>query len=60
MLNVVHGGVDTVNFLCDDKNVKAISFVGSDHAGKHIYERGTKNGKRVQANLGNNQEYGLG
>ena len=52
MLNVVHGGVDTVNFLCDDANVKAISFVGSDQAGKHIYERGTKNGKRVQANLG--------
>jgi malonate-semialdehyde dehydrogenase (acetylating)/methylmalonate-semialdehyde dehydrogenase len=52
VLNVVHGGVDTVNFLCDDKNVKAISFVGSDQAGKHIYERGTKNGKRVQANLG--------
>jgi malonate-semialdehyde dehydrogenase (acetylating)/methylmalonate-semialdehyde dehydrogenase len=24
----------------------------SDHAGKYIYERGTKNGKRVQANLG--------
>jgi malonate-semialdehyde dehydrogenase (acetylating)/methylmalonate-semialdehyde dehydrogenase len=52
VLNVVHGGVDTVNFLCDDPNVKAISFVGSDQAGKYIHARGSKNGKRVQANLG--------
>jgi malonate-semialdehyde dehydrogenase (acetylating)/methylmalonate-semialdehyde dehydrogenase len=51
-LNIIHGGVDTVNFLCDDPNVKAISFVGSDHAGKYIYNRGSQNGKRVQANLG--------
>ncbi|KAJ3413582.1 Methylmalonate-semialdehyde dehydrogenase [acylating] mitochondrial [Chytridiales sp. JEL 0842] len=52
VLNVIHGGVDTVNFICDDPNTKAISFIGSDHAGKYIFERGTKNGKRVQANLG--------
>jgi malonate-semialdehyde dehydrogenase (acetylating)/methylmalonate-semialdehyde dehydrogenase len=51
-LNVVHGGVDTVNFLCDAPAIKAISFVGSDLAGKHIYMRGSANGKRVQANLG--------
>jgi len=41
-----------VNFLCDDPAVKAISFVGSDTAGKHIYTRGTANGKRVQSNMG--------
>jgi malonate-semialdehyde dehydrogenase (acetylating)/methylmalonate-semialdehyde dehydrogenase len=52
VLNIIHGGVDTVNFICDDPNIKAISFVGSDHAGKYIHERGSKNGKRVQANLG--------
>jgi malonate-semialdehyde dehydrogenase (acetylating)/methylmalonate-semialdehyde dehydrogenase len=52
VLNIVHGGVDTVNFLCDDPHVKAISFVGSDQAGKYIYNRGSQNGKRVQANLG--------
>lgn len=28
VLNIVHGSVDTVNFICDDKNIKAISFVG--------------------------------
>ncbi|KAK0464985.1 methylmalonate-semialdehyde dehydrogenase [Desarmillaria tabescens] len=41
VLNIVHGGVPT-----------AISFVGGDRAGKHIYDRGTQNGKRVQANMG--------
>ncbi|KAI5121292.1 hypothetical protein M0805_002335 [Coniferiporia weirii] len=52
VLNVVHGTVPTVNAICDHPAIKAISFVGGDRAGKHIYERGTRNGKRVQANLG--------
>ncbi|KAF0517023.1 Methylmalonate-semialdehyde dehydrogenase [Gigaspora margarita] len=52
VLNVVHGSIDTVNFICDNEHIKAISFVGSDRAGKYIYKRGTANGKRVQANLG--------
>jgi len=52
VVNVVHGGVDTVNFLCDAPQVKAISFVGSNRAGEHIHARGWGNGKRVQANLG--------
>ncbi|KAG8773089.1 hypothetical protein FRC12_002724 [Ceratobasidium sp. 428] len=52
VLNVVHGTVPTVNGICDHPAIRAISFVGGDKAGKHIYERGTKNGKRVQANLG--------
>lgn len=30
VLNVVHGSVETVNFLCDNEHIKAISFVGSD------------------------------
>ncbi|KAK7059137.1 hypothetical protein VNI00_001763 [Paramarasmius palmivorus] len=52
VLNVVHGGVPTVNAICDNPAIKAISFVGGDRAGKHIYERGTQNGKRVQSNMG--------
>ncbi|GHJ90102.1 hypothetical protein NliqN6_6504 [Naganishia liquefaciens] len=52
VINIVHGGVDTVNFLCDSPIVKAITFVGSNTAGEHIYTRGCANGKRVQANLG--------
>jgi len=51
-LNIIHGAVDAVNFICDDPAIKAISFVGSDHAGKHIYDRGNANGKRVQSNMG--------
>ncbi|PIL31560.1 hypothetical protein GSI_06262 [Ganoderma sinense ZZ0214-1] len=52
VLNVVHGTVPTVNAICDHPSIKAISFVGGDRAGKHIYERGRATGKRVQANMG--------
>lgn len=50
--NVIHGAHDAVNFVCDHPSIKAISFVGGNKAGEHIFDRGTKNGKRVQANLG--------
>lgn len=40
-----------VNFVCDHPAIKAISFVGSNQAGEYIYERGSKNGKRVQSNM---------
>lgn len=52
VVNVIHGAHDAVNFICDDPDIRAISFVGSDQAGKYIYERGCKNGKRVQSNMG--------
>lgn len=52
VMNIVHGGKDTVNFICDEPRIKAISFVGGNVAGKHIYDRGGATGKRVQANLG--------
>lgn len=39
VLNVVHGTVPTVNAICDNTKIKAISFVGGDRAGQHIYER---------------------
>jgi len=52
VVNVIHGQHDAVNFICDDPAIRAISFVGSDTAGKYIYERGSKNGKRVQSNMG--------
>lgn len=42
-----------VNFICDHPAIKAISFVGSNQAGEYIYERGSKNGKRVQSNMVN-------
>jgi malonate-semialdehyde dehydrogenase (acetylating)/methylmalonate-semialdehyde dehydrogenase len=51
-VNVIHGAHDSVNFICDHPDIRAISFVGSDQAGKYIYERGSRNGKRVQSNMG--------
>ena len=35
-----------------DSHFRAISFVGGDAAGRHIYNRGSNNGKRVQSNMG--------
>jgi len=52
VLNVIHGGHDAVNFICDAPEVRAISFVGGNQAGEYIHARGTKNGKRVQSNCG--------
>ncbi|XP_078001211.1 putative methylmalonate-semialdehyde/malonate-semialdehyde dehydrogenase [acylating], mitochondrial [Glandiceps talaboti] len=52
VINVIHGQHESVNFICDHPDIKAISFVGSDQAGKYIYERGSKGGKRVQSNMG--------
>ena len=52
ILNIIHGGKDTVNFICDDPRIKTISFVGGNQAGEHIHQRGTSNDKRVQSNMG--------
>ncbi|KAJ6681896.1 MALONATE-SEMIALDEHYDE DEHYDROGENASE [Salix koriyanagi] len=43
---------DIVDYICDDADVKAISFIGSDPAGLHIYARAAARGKRVQSNIG--------
>lgn len=52
VVNVIHGQHDTVNFICDHPDIRAISFVGGDRAGTHIFNRGSTNGKRVQCNMG--------
>ena len=52
VLNLVHGGRDCVDALLTHPKVKAISFVGSTPVARHIYETGTRHGKRVQANGG--------
>lgn len=51
-IKVIHGTHDAVNFICDSEDIKAISFVGSDQAGKYIYKRGAASGKRMQCNMG--------
>ncbi|CAN0921211.1 Methylmalonate-semialdehyde dehydrogenase [acylating], mitochondrial [Linum grandiflorum] len=52
VLNIVHGTHDIVNAICDDEDIKAVSFVGSNTAGMHIYSRASATGKRVQSNMG--------
>lgn len=52
VLNVVHGGRSVVERLCDNPDVRALSFVGSAEVGKQVYARGCQAGKRVQALLG--------
>ncbi|TWU25946.1 CoA-acylating methylmalonate-semialdehyde dehydrogenase [Bythopirellula polymerisocia] len=49
VFNIVHGDRHCVDVLLTHPKVAAISFVGSTAIAKHIYETGTKNGKRVQA-----------
>jgi malonate-semialdehyde dehydrogenase (acetylating)/methylmalonate-semialdehyde dehydrogenase len=52
VINIAHGGPDTVNALLDHPEVKAVSFVGSTPVARHIYARSAANGKRVQAQGG--------
>jgi len=52
VLNLVHGGRESVDTLLTHPQVRAISFVGSSPVAKYIYETGTRHGKRVQANGG--------
>ena len=49
VLNVVHGGQETVEAICDHPFIDTISFVGSTHVAKIVYRRGTHNLKRVLA-----------
>jgi malonate-semialdehyde dehydrogenase (acetylating)/methylmalonate-semialdehyde dehydrogenase len=52
VLNLVHGGKDTVDALLDHPAVRAISFVGSTSVARYIYSRAAANGKRVQCQGG--------
>jgi len=52
VVNVVHGAHDTVNRICDHPDIKAVSFVGANTAGEHIYTRASAKGKRAQCNMG--------
>ncbi len=49
VLNVVHGGQQCVEAICDNPFIDAISFVGSTHVAKIVYRRGTASLKRVLA-----------
>jgi malonate-semialdehyde dehydrogenase (acetylating)/methylmalonate-semialdehyde dehydrogenase len=49
VFNVVHGDREAVDALLVHPDVRAISFVGSTAVARHVYETGTRHGKRVQA-----------
>ena len=52
VVNLVHGGADTVNAILDHPVIRGITFVGSTAVARHVYSRAAANGKRVQAQGG--------
>jgi len=52
VLNLVHGGPETVGALCDHPAIAALSFVGSTPGGRAVADRAAAAGKRVQVNMG--------
>jgi malonate-semialdehyde dehydrogenase (acetylating) / methylmalonate-semialdehyde dehydrogenase len=49
VFNVVNGDKEVVDAILTNKDIKAVSFVGSTPVAKYIYENAAKNEKRVQA-----------
>jgi malonate-semialdehyde dehydrogenase (acetylating)/methylmalonate-semialdehyde dehydrogenase len=49
VVNLVNGGREVVEAICDHPDIKAVSFVGSTPVARLVYQRGTYTGKRVQA-----------
>ncbi|MDI3328823.1 MAG: CoA-acylating methylmalonate-semialdehyde dehydrogenase [Alicyclobacillaceae bacterium] len=52
VLNLVHGGKETVDALLTHPGVDAVSFVGSQPAAEHVFRTAAACGKRVQALAG--------
>ena len=52
VVNMVHGGKESVDALLDHPDVRAISFVGSTPVARYVYGRAAANGKRVQCQGG--------
>ena len=49
VLNVVNGDKEVVDAILENKDIQAVSFVGSTPIAKYIYENAAHNEKRVQA-----------
>ena len=52
VVNLVNGGREVVDALCDHPQVRAVSFVGSTPVAKHVYARAAASGKRMQCQGG--------
>ena len=48
VLNVVNGDKEAVDAILDDRDIKAVGFVGSSPIAQYIYERAAATGKRAQ------------
>lgn len=49
VVNLVHGGREVSEAICDHPGIRAVSFVGSTPVARAVYQRATHAGKRVQA-----------
>ena len=49
VFNIINGDKEVVDSIINNKNISAVSFVGSTPIAKYIYENCAKNEKRVQA-----------
>ena len=49
VVNLVNGGREVVEAICDHPGISAVSFVGSTPVARAVYRRATHAGKRVQA-----------
>src|SRR5437764_4226212 len=49
VVNLVNGGREVVEAICDHPEIRAVSFVGSTPVARAVYQRATHAGKRVQA-----------
>jgi malonate-semialdehyde dehydrogenase (acetylating)/methylmalonate-semialdehyde dehydrogenase len=49
VFQIVHGGKDIVEAICDHPDISAVSFVGSTKTAKVVYRRATNNLKRCLA-----------
>jgi malonate-semialdehyde dehydrogenase (acetylating)/methylmalonate-semialdehyde dehydrogenase len=52
VLNIVHGGRETVEALISNKDVKGVAFVGSTPVAKQVYKLAGEHGKRALVNGG--------
>ncbi|MEM6527184.1 MAG: CoA-acylating methylmalonate-semialdehyde dehydrogenase [Chloroflexota bacterium] len=52
VVNLIHGGIPSADAILEHPDITGVSFVGSTPVAKIIYEKGTRFGKRVQAQGG--------
>src|ERR1700682_1192197 len=52
VVNLINGGREVVDALCDHPTIRAVSFVGSTPVANHVYQRPAASGKRMQCQGG--------